>query len=73
MTPSQDKYIRENHRRQAIAEMARNLKLLPDEVLEFMTVNRLATTRPCIVARTNHVDPYKRTGRKYFTDSDKLF
>lgn len=74
MTTAQEKFIRENYRRFSIVDMARKLDLLPDEVLEFVTNNRLGVTRPVLPERTNHVVPYKRRNysHKSFTDNDKL-
>lgn len=74
MNQDQEKYIRENHRRQSIADMAKHLELPTDDVLEFVTENKLGVTRPVLPERTNHVAPYKRRNysHKSFTDNDKL-
>lgn len=74
MTNLQEKFIRENHRRKSITDMAKHLELPTDDVLQFVTENRLGITRPVLPERTNHVEPYKRRSgtNKQFTVNDKL-
>jgi hypothetical protein len=57
--PNQQQYIRANHRRSSISEMARFLKTDADDIIEFMGQSKLATTNP---SRAEYVpkNPYRR-------------
>lgn len=69
LSDNQKTYIRGNHKRQSVSEMARNLKIDASDVLEFMTQAKLATVRPCVLAsRREFSNPYKKKAMLGYND-----
>ena len=72
MTPQQEQYIRGNHRRMSITEMASNLKIEDKEdVIKFMDKANLAKTRPFV--GTQHKIPRNPHKKGYWSENDKMF
>lgn len=71
LTNSQQQYVRANHRRQAISEMARNLKAESSDIIDFMNDAKLAITRPCNNNMTKIIKSPSRKG--YFSGFEKYF
>lgn len=72
ITQAKADYIKNNHKRMSIGEMAKNLQLEPMAVLDFLDENDLSLVKPCAEARRKKTKEVKKPKVKIFEHDRKI-